>query len=69
MPSALATRDHHLSRPSRAARGAVALSSKRTMEIPSDAINAEVTVGGRIVSLTNLQKPFWPERGITKGGV
>lgn len=28
--------------------------------------NAEVSVGGRNVSLTNLSKPFWPELGITK---
>lgn len=26
-----------------------------------------LTVGGREVRLTNLDKPFWPERGITKG--
>jgi bifunctional non-homologous end joining protein LigD len=26
-------------------------------------------VGGREVRLTNLEKPFWPERGITKGNL
>src|SRR6059058_6458785 len=28
---------------------------------------AKVSVEGREVQLTNLQKPFWPELGITKG--
>jgi bifunctional non-homologous end joining protein LigD len=29
--------------------------------------SARVTVQGREVQLTNLDKPFWPEEGITKG--
>jgi bifunctional non-homologous end joining protein LigD len=29
--------------------------------------DATLAVAGREVRLTNLQKPFWPERGITKG--
>ena len=29
--------------------------------------NVQVRVNGHTVSLTNLQKPFWPELGITKG--
>jgi bifunctional non-homologous end joining protein LigD len=37
------------------------------VEIPHDAPQAEVTVEGRMVKLTNLGKPFWPELGITKG--
>jgi bifunctional non-homologous end joining protein LigD len=28
-----------------------------------------MNVAGREVRLTNLRKPFWPERGITKGGL
>jgi bifunctional non-homologous end joining protein LigD len=40
---------------------------KRTFQVPSDAPDATVTVNGREVRLTNLRKPFWPERGITKG--
>ena len=40
---------------------------RSTSLIPEDAANAEVTVDGRAVKLTNLQKPFWPELGITKG--
>jgi len=31
--------------------------------------SADVNVDGREVRLTNLDKPFWPERGITKGGL
>ena len=34
---------------------------------PTDVDNATLTVAGREVRLTNLRKPFWPERGITKG--
>ncbi len=34
--------------------------------IPTDVVNAEVTIEGRAVKLTNLNKPFWPELGITK---
>src|SRR5688572_416094 len=39
------------------------------VQIPVDADNATVTVSGKDVRLTNLRKPFWPERGITKGGL
>jgi bifunctional non-homologous end joining protein LigD len=35
--------------------------------IPDDADNVALPVAGREVRLTNLRKPFWPERGITKG--
>lgn len=59
-----ATRDHHPSQPSRRRRNS---SHVATVEIPRDAKNVEVSVGGRTVGLTNLQKPFWPELGITKG--
>jgi bifunctional non-homologous end joining protein LigD len=38
-----------------------------SVEIPHDAPQAEVKIDGRIVKLTNLGKPFWPELGITKG--
>jgi bifunctional non-homologous end joining protein LigD len=37
--------------------------------IPTDVDNATLTVDGKDVKLTNLRKPFWPERGITKGGL
>lgn len=35
--------------------------------IPSDVPEAVVEANGHAVQLTNLQKPFWPELGITKG--
>jgi bifunctional non-homologous end joining protein LigD len=45
----------------RARRGALAI------DIPRDADDATVDVGGRRVRLTNLRKPFWPELGLAKG--
>src|SRR5215207_9953104 len=38
----------------------------RSVEIPKSG-NAKLKVQGREVQLTNLDKPFWPELGITKG--
>ena len=35
--------------------------------IPEKGKQCEVRVGGRAVRLTNLDKPFWPDLGITKG--
>ncbi len=35
--------------------------------IPADRSACDVKVGRRTVRLTNLRKPFFPERGITKG--
>src|SRR4029079_12208658 len=35
------------------------------VEIPNEG-SIELSVAGRAVTLTNLQKPFWPELGITK---
>ena len=37
------------------------------VQLPADVDNATITVAGKDVRLTNLRKPFWPERGITKG--
>jgi bifunctional non-homologous end joining protein LigD len=39
------------------------------VSLPSDVDHTTLLVGGREVRLTNLRKPFWPERGITKGGL
>jgi bifunctional non-homologous end joining protein LigD len=39
------------------------------VQLPTDVDNATLTVDGREVRLTNLRKAFWPERGITKGGL
>ena len=35
--------------------------------LPADVNDVTLQVAGREVRLTNLRKPFWPERGITKG--
>jgi len=35
--------------------------------IPRDASELQLHLEGRTVQLTNLQKLFWPELGITKG--
>ena len=37
-----------------------------SVEVPKSG-NAKLKVQGREVALTNLDKPFWPELGITKG--
>lgn len=40
--------------------------SARAVSIPSDGDNAAIEVDGKKVSLTNLNKAFWPELGLTK---
>ncbi len=35
--------------------------------IPADARDLELEIDGHKLKLTNLQKPFWPELGLTKG--
>jgi bifunctional non-homologous end joining protein LigD len=65
MGSGVATRDFHPSRQSRA-KGLVRAAAEDVV-IPDDVANVELDVGGKSVSLTNLQKPFWPELRITKG--
>ena len=36
------------------------------IKLPKDKIGLELDVAGRVVKLTNLNKPFWPKLGITK---
>ena len=36
------------------------------LTIPAESTDTTLTVGKRSVSLTNLNKPFWPDLGITK---
>ena len=36
------------------------------LKIPADVNEAEIEADGRSVPLTNLEKPFWPELGLTK---
>ena len=49
----------------RAARAARGPTTGRV--IPTDVDTVELRAGSRAVHLTNLRKPFWPERGLTKG--
>jgi bifunctional non-homologous end joining protein LigD len=49
------------------ARRRAATGDPSAVGIPSDADHAIVRLGRRSVALTNLQKPFWPELGKTKG--
>jgi bifunctional non-homologous end joining protein LigD len=69
----VATRDYHPARhkgirPAKPGRTTARRSRRRTrnIEIPGDANDIELDIGGRTVKLTNLQKVFWPEEGITK---
>jgi bifunctional non-homologous end joining protein LigD len=65
MPApAIATRNYH---PSKVTRSRGKDAAIEAIEIPRNEKNVELTVGARTVALTNLQKPFWPELGITKG--
>src|ERR1700736_1333534 len=36
------------------------------MEIPKGVRDADVAADGKSLKLTNLEKPFWPDLGITK---
>ena len=63
-----ATPDHHPALRSGVAPAArEAAGSPAARLIPRDQNEAVVAVGDRQVKLTNLQKPFWPALGITKG--
>jgi bifunctional non-homologous end joining protein LigD len=64
----IATRDYHPARVERTGeetRRGVKRSTKRLV-IPKDKQNVELEVEGRLVKLTNLDKPFWPKLGINK---
>jgi bifunctional non-homologous end joining protein LigD len=37
------------------------------LKIPRAGEESELRIGARLVKLTNLAKPFWPELGLTKG--
>lgn len=41
-------------------------SAPARLTIPADSTDTTLTVGKRAVNLTNLNKPFWPDLGITK---
>jgi bifunctional non-homologous end joining protein LigD len=62
-----ATRDHHPSRRSARPRTKRAPDLPGRFVIPRDSNDVELSVGGRAVRLTNLNKVFWKELGRTKG--
>ncbi len=66
-PSRPATRDDHPSKRSGRRTPAATTGASSRLRIPRDQDDALLTVGRRIVKLTNLRKLFWPELGITKG--
>ena len=61
-----ATRDYHPAKIRRSAGARKSSAKISTIKIPKDARGLELDFDGRIVKLTNLQKLFWPELGITK---
>src|SRR6267142_2625658 len=63
-----ATRDYH---PSRVERASVAPRKKTKasilkLKLPKDKKGLEVEIEGRVVKLTNIDKPFWPKLGVVK---
>ena len=75
-PAGKATRDHHPARASDAAAKKVAAGrskANKALKIVPGAVripqkgDAVLSFGSRQVRLTNLDKPFWPADGITKG--
>ncbi len=66
-----ATRDHHPARVERSAlpRPHAGKAPTKRLVLPKNKQNVELEIDGRVVKLTNLDKPFWPELGITKRGL
>ncbi|MGH7930015.1 MAG: DNA polymerase domain-containing protein, partial [Candidatus Binatia bacterium] len=67
MPTAKksATRTRHPARESRA--GIRPVGKVPAVSIPPDIDNVDLRLQDRAITLTNLQKPFWPELGLAKG--
>jgi bifunctional non-homologous end joining protein LigD len=66
-PRRPATRDYHPSRRRATAEKAPRRRPAGGLVIPRDTDDVVVEAAGREVRLTNVNKPFWPELGITKG--
>lgn len=61
------TRDFHPATVQRAKTPLPKGKSKiESIKLPKKEVGLDLEVGGRVVKLTNLSKPFWPELGITK---
>src|SRR4051794_35511215 len=66
MKTASADRSLHPSKQvSKRRKQASPRSRRGLLQLPGDNSEADVQVGGRTVHLTNLDKLFWPELGIT----
>jgi bifunctional non-homologous end joining protein LigD len=61
-----ATRNHHPARHKRKNGENAPKAKAGEFKIPTDYETAEVQLGNKTVRLTNLQKVFWPDQGITK---
>jgi len=60
------TREYHPARIQRAPGSKKRKMPVRPFALPRDQTGFEVKIDGRLVRLTNLDKPFWPKLGITK---
>ncbi len=60
------TREYHPARVQRAPGSKKRKMPVRPFALPRDQTGFEVKIDGRLVRLTNLDKPFWPKLGITK---
>jgi bifunctional non-homologous end joining protein LigD len=66
-PRGPATRDYHPSKRRSTAKKPSRGRAASSFTIPRDTDDVIVEAGGRQVKLTNVNKLFWPELGITKG--
>ena len=62
----VATREYHPAEVRRSPLPPARIKKLPTIKLPKNKTGLEVDVAGRVVRLTNLDKPFWPKLGITK---
>ena len=63
-----ATRNYHPARQLKKA-GTATAPAATPVRIPVDRDSAEIVLDGKKVTLTNLRKIFWPDLGVSKGGL
>jgi len=61
-----ATRDYHPANVRRSPVPPARAKQLPVVKLPKNKPGLEVDVAGRVVKLTNLDKPFWPKLGVTK---
>jgi bifunctional non-homologous end joining protein LigD len=61
-----ATRDYHPANVRRSPVPPARVKQLPVVKLPKNKPGLEVDVAGRVVKLTNLDKPFWPKLGVTK---